>query len=251
MCSDVSDWLQDAWLRLRGRRRSWKSGVFTEHSSWQTAVAVSPPYKTNLSAYGAVAQSIRRGELDIGRNRFPILAGVLLGGGKVIDFGGGLGLVYFDAIKHLGARIEWWRIVDLPDVVAYGNENLADGKLAFFSSVDEALRQDLPNVIMCSHMLQYLTDPYGTVSMLVGKNPDVLILHELPVADTERFFAQRLPPELGGRDHAVRVLSETKLAEATRGYDVLEEMELGRWCPFEGPRHVARLYRRKKDGARA
>ena len=242
----LSEVISRLWRPDRRNSRPWHGGSFTEHPSWEAAVAASRPYETDLSAFGAVAERIRRGEQNIGRNLFPVLAGVLLGGGKVIDFGGGLGLVYFDAVQHIGSRIDWWRIVDLPDVVAYGNANLANGKLAFFSFMDEALNGESPDVILCSHTLQYLPDPYGTVEQLLSVNPNTLILHELPLAVVERYFVQKFPPELGAKEFPVRILSEAKLAEATRGYDLIEEMDLRKWTPFEGLRHVARLYRRKK-----
>jgi hypothetical protein len=65
---------------------------------------------------------------------------------------------------EISSRIEWWRIVDLPEVVKYGNARFADGKLAFFATLEEALGDGAPDAILCSHTLQCLVDPYGTRS---------------------------------------------------------------------------------------
>jgi hypothetical protein len=110
--------------------------VFGDYPSWEAAKADSSPYATDIKAYGAIVERIRLGEVKSGRNLLPILAGILLAGGKVIDYGGTLGAIYFEAARIISSRIEWWRIVDLPDVAEYGNARFADGKLAFFATGD-------------------------------------------------------------------------------------------------------------------
>lgn len=220
-------------------------GAFTAFPSWEAACAGSTAYKTDFDAYRGIVERIQRGEHGCGRNLLPILAGVLLGGGKVLDFGGNLGMVYFDVLKHLGSRIDWWRVVDQPDVALYGNSNFADGKLSFFSSIDEALGGAFADVILCAHVIHYLPDPYETLKQLVSKRPNAIILHELPIAAGEIFFVQRFPSALGGGEFPARILSEKKLKDAIGPYDMIAEMDLKKWAPFDDVRHVARLYRRK------
>jgi len=217
---------------------------FGDYPTWEAALADAAPYQTDLNAYGAITERIRRGEATSGRNLMPILAGVLLGGGKVIDYGGNLGFIYFEVARLMASRIEWWRIVDLPRVVDYGNAHLADGKLAFFDAADKALDGGAPDVVICSHTLQILVEPYATLTSLLEKEPEILILHELPVG-RERIMIQRLPPALGGGAFPARILSEAKLDDATSRYKMIAEMNLPAWAPFEGVRQVARLYKRK------
>jgi putative methyltransferase (TIGR04325 family) len=225
--------------------------LFGDYPTWEAAMADSSPYATDMKAYGAIVERIRHGEAESGRNLLPILAGALLAGGKVIDYGGNLGAIYFEAARLLSSRIDWWRVVDLPEVVEYGNAHFADGKLAFFATLEEALGDGAPDAIQCSHTLQYLVDPYGTLANLLKSGPEVLILHELPVAQQERIVVQRFPSFHGGGGAFVasavvpaRILSEGKIEEATSGYEMIAKMDLPPWAPFEGVRQVAKLYRR-------
>lgn len=139
----------------------------------------------------------------------------------------------------------------MPDIVAYGNARFADGKLAFFATLEEAVCDGAPDAVLCSHALQYVVDCYGTIAKLLKIGPEVLILHELPVAQQERIALQRFPPVYGGGSAftasavaPIRILSDAKIEEAASGYELFAQMDLPPWAPFEGVRQVARLYRR-------
>jgi hypothetical protein len=66
------------------------------------------------------------------------------------------------------------------------------------------------------------------------------------LSNEERIFVQRLPESLGGKTFPLKLLSEAKLDEAMSGYDLVAEMALPAWAPFEGLKHVARVYRRTR-----
>jgi hypothetical protein len=91
--------------------------------------------------------------------------------------------------------------------------------------------------------LQYLESPYETLSMLSALEAAVIVLHELPVAERERFMIQRLPETLGGTERPVQILSADRLAGALSRYDLIAEMDLPTWDPHLDARHVARVYR--------
>src|SRR5205085_1309723 len=165
---------------------------------------------------------------------------------RVLDFGGNLGFVYFDVAGVLPNRISEWRVVDCPEVVSYGNANYANDKLVFFTSLESACRDFIPNMVLCSHTLQYLEKPYDTLAMLSDLKPAVIVLHELPVAERERFMIQRLPEGLGGTARPVQILASDRLAAALSSYDLIANMDLPPWDPYIDARHVAQVFRRRR-----
>jgi putative methyltransferase (TIGR04325 family) len=227
-----------------------RDGLFGDFPDWASALAASKPYETDLAVYGQITDNVRLGKAGSGRNRMPILAGIAMasdsGVNRVLDFGGNLGVVYFDLARVLSERIAEWRVVDCQDVVSYGNASFADGKLAFFTSLESACRDFMPDMVLCSHTLQYLEKPYDTLAMLSGLNPAVIVLHELPVAERERFMIQRLPEGLGGTERPIQILSSGRLAAALSSYDLIAETDLPPWDPSIDARHVAQVFRRQR-----
>jgi putative methyltransferase (TIGR04325 family) len=227
-------------------RRDGLSGDFPD---WAAASAASKPYETDLAVYGQITDKVRLGHSASGRNLMPILAGIALasdvGATRVLDFGGNLGVVYFDVARAVPDRIAEWRVVDLGEIVSHGNASYADGRLAFFMSVESACRDFTPDLVLCSHTLQYLEEPYETLASLGALEPAVIVLHELPVAERERFMIQRLPDSLGGTERPVQILSSGRLATALSSYDLIADTELPAWDPDLGARHVAQVYRRR------
>jgi putative methyltransferase (TIGR04325 family) len=224
--------------RLRGDYRSWKE-----------ALAASAPYQTDLTIYGHLAEEVRIGRRKSSRVLSPLLSAILLAGGRgrVLDFGGNLGLVYFDVSRLADNCIDWWNVVDLPDIVAHGNQHFADGKLRFFPTIEEALVAGTPNIVLCFHVLQYLESPFEYLSRLVSLAPDIFVLHEFPIADCERFMVQHLMPELGGGSRPIRIFSQDEVAAAFIDYELVEEIGLPPWDrTLVGARHVARIYRRRQ-----
>jgi putative methyltransferase (TIGR04325 family) len=232
------------------RRPVRRDGLFGDFPDWASALAASRPYETDLTAYGQITDTIRLGKSGSGRNPMPILAGIAMAGDtgvtRVLDFGGNLGMVYFDVSRILPDRISEWRVVDSQDVVSYGNANYADGKLAFFTSLESACRDFVPDMVLCSHTLQYLEKPYDTLAMLSALKPAVIVLHELPVAERERFMIQRLPESLGGTERPVQILSSGRLAAALSSYDLIADTDLPPWDPDIDARHAAQVFRRRR-----
>lgn len=235
--------LTRALLRASGR-----ATLRGDYPSWESALAASAPYRTDLSIYARMTEEIRAGNSTSSRILGPLLSAILLvdGTARVLDFGGNLGQVYFDASHLVQDHIESWSVVDLPDVVALGNARFTDGKLRFFPTIEDVLARETPNVVLCFHVLQYLQSPGEWLTRLTSFAPAVIVLNEFPVGDRERFMVQHLLPELGGGCRPVRIFSEAQVATALPGYELIEEIGLPPWDPtLVGVRHVSRVYRRR------
>jgi putative methyltransferase (TIGR04325 family) len=239
-------------FRRSGRRESISvrhDGLFGDFPDWASALAASQPYQTDLAVYGQITDEVRLGKARSGRNLMPVLAGIAMasegGVNRVLDFGGNLGVVYFDLAHVLPGRVAEWRVVDCQEVVSYGDTNYADGKLAFFTSLESACRDFVPSMVLCSHTLQYLERPYDTLATLSALKPTVIVLHELPVAERERFMIQRLPEGLGGTERPIQILSSGRLAGALSSYELIADMDLPPWAPYVDARHAAQVFRRR------
>lgn len=219
-----------------------------DYRSWQSALAASAPYRTDLSVYARMTEEIRAGRGTSSRILSPLLAAILLAGNRtrVLDFGGNLGQVYFDVSRFAEGRIESWSVVDLPDVVGVGNARFANDRLRFFPTIEDVLARETPNVVLCFHVLQYLESPFEVLARLTSFAPAFLVLNEFPVGDRERFMVQHLLPALGGGSRPARIFSDAQVAEALAPYELVEEIGLPAWDPtLVGVRHVSRVYRRR------
>jgi putative methyltransferase (TIGR04325 family) len=221
-------------------------GLFGDFLDWASALAASRPYETDLKVYGQITDKIRLGESGSGRNLMPILAGIAMASNnRVIDFGGNLGFVYFEVARVAPDRISEWRVVDCKEVVSYGNANYANDKLSFYTSLEAASQDFSSSMVLCVHTLQYLERPYDTLAMFSALKPAVIVLHELPVAERERFMIQRLPEGLGGTERPVQILSADRLAAAMSSYELIADTDLPPWDPYIDARQAAQVYRRR------
>jgi putative methyltransferase (TIGR04325 family) len=245
-----SDLLPPVLTRL-ARKVLTRSGLRGDYSDWQAALAASGPYQTDLAVYGRLADQVRQGQRKTMRLLSPLLSAILLAGGRarVLDFGGNLGLQYFDILPLAGECIDWWNVVELPDIVAHGNGHFADQKLHFYPTIDQALVRGKPNLVLCFHVLQYLENPFEQLARLLALAPELFLLHEFPLASRERFMVQRLLPELGGGSRPVRIFSRNEVDAAFADYSLVEEIVLPSWDPtLVNAQQVARIYRRRTHG---
>jgi putative methyltransferase (TIGR04325 family) len=233
-------------LLLRALGRATLRG---DYPSWSAALAASAPYQTDLAIYGRLAEEVRAGRRTSARLLSPLLSAIVLAGGRarVLDYGGNLGHVYFDAAHWVDECIDSWSVVDLPEVVALGNERFADRKLHFFPAIDHVLAAHTPNIVLCFHVLQYLESPLEHLAQLMSFAPPLILLHEFPIGSRERFMIQHLLPELGGGRRPVRIFGEAQVATAFTDYDMIEEITLPPWDrTLTGVRLVSRIYRRRQ-----
>jgi putative methyltransferase (TIGR04325 family) len=219
---------------------SQRYGVFGEYATWAQAAADADNYTTDLSIYHRICEEIKNGRSS-GRNLMPVFAGlgILNGPANVLDFGGNLGMVYFDVNRIVPDRIASWAVADIPDVCDYGTRHLADGKLGFVTAFN-ALK---PDIVIACHMLQYLEHPYRAIQSLAALKPKAILLHEVPLALAEPEFAvQHLILELGGGRRPVQSLDFKSIMQAIPGYALVSEVVLPAWAPALRVKQAALLF---------
>lgn len=209
----VADWVPKA-LYLKFKHMIGRTQFYGRYSTWEEALAHSGKYADNIPVWKDIAKS--ESERAILR-ALPVAVGLLMPplAHRVLDFGGGLGHLYYEMSLLFDPQ---WRVIDLPPIVECGNANFAGGNLSFHTSIDDAVRDFPPDVVVASGVLQVLPNPYDTVNTLVGIGAGKIILHRTLVADKERILIQRRPKNLGGGRHPIRFLEESRLLECFKGY---------------------------------
>lgn len=105
---------------------------------------------------------------------------------NVLDFGGALGSSYFqnklftDTLPSVR-----WNIVEQNHYVAAGKKFIEDGKVHFYSSIEDCLNETTPNIILLSSVLQYLPHPEVVMSELDKLNASIMVIDRTPFIDGE------------------------------------------------------------------
>ena len=202
---------------------------------------VDNPYEMDLDLAARGIDSVKAGA-EIGATTSVLLGGLLLKRwpADVLDYGGGLGSVYFRMCRIVPDNIRSWHVVELAAVCARGRQ-LQDGTLRF--STELPARAD---VVLLAGVLQYLNHPYAAISEILGLRPHIVVLDRTPVGARARHMVQRTWPHLGGHTLPWNILDRDGVAACFADYDLMLEQT----SPHPGPDAsdescVARIYRRR------
>lgn len=115
----------------------------------------------------------------------------------VIDFGGSLGSSYFQNRAFLtGLKKLKWCIVEQKHFVDSGKENFENEQLKFYYTIEDCLKENQPNVLLLSSVIQYLDEPHEWIEKLVAYNIPYLIIDRTSFIENDSDVAclQHIPP---------------------------------------------------------
>jgi putative methyltransferase (TIGR04325 family) len=151
---------------------------------------------------------------------YPVLAGLMWVAARhrgilhVLDFGGSLGTSYYQNYEFLRSLSNHqWGIVEQPDYVKVGKELVENEYLTFYESIREYLQGNVPNVCLCSSVLQYLEDPYGLLNRLTSiPSSKCIVIDRTPFWDGEEDWigVQKVPRSIYPANYPTRILSKKK-----------------------------------------
>jgi len=144
-------------------------------------------------------------------------AGRTHGGLDLVDFGGGLGSLWWQHRSGLGGiECRSWRVVELPELVAAGTNEFSAAPLGFYSSLEAACAPGPAGVILLSSVLPYVEDPGGLLREIAARGFADVIIDRTPVVggEDDRIVVQHTPPELGGGSHPCRLFARGSLLAA-------------------------------------
>jgi putative methyltransferase (TIGR04325 family) len=165
-----------------------------DYSTWAQAEQASTGYAaTNILERTRCAMlKVKKGEVAYARDSvvfdqvsypFPVLAGLLRARSaegsrlSVLDFGGSLGTTYFQCRDFLSPTGPFrWNVVEQPEHAKCGREEFADEQLQFYTSIEECLTHEQPNVLLLSGVIQCLPEPYRFLADALGRGfPHIIV----------------------------------------------------------------------------
>ena len=99
---------------------------------------------------------------------------------KVLDFGGSLGSSYYQNKKFLDSLENVsWNIVEQKNFVDIGRLEFQDDKLKFYYSISDCIKNQNPNVLLLSSVLQYIENPYKLLDEILEYDFDFILLDRM------------------------------------------------------------------------
>jgi len=100
---------------------------------------------------------------------------------NIIDYGGGLGNLYFQYRQLLNGTKIKWNIIEQPIFVNEGNKSFANNELRFFNLIEECLEISSVDAILFSGVIEILEKPYELISKIISKNIQNIIFDRVPL----------------------------------------------------------------------
>jgi putative methyltransferase (TIGR04325 family) len=258
---------------LRSRRPSGKSGQIRfngNYKSWADAEQESTGYATPeiLEKTRAALLKVKAGEaaferdsvtFEVMEQEAPLLAGLTRaataddGRLSVLDFGGSLGSSYFRCREYLSITKDLrWSVVDQPAQVACGKTDFANEELHFYTTIDECLAVERPNVLLLLSVVQYLRDPYVFLAeVLRHEIPNIIVERTaFTRAGRDRLTVQQVPDWIYAASYPAWFLSETAFRKCfEQRYELVCEYEAEERFHPEGEKAYFKSFQFELKGA--
>lgn len=176
--------------KLKLNKYDWKGS----YKTWEEAKKASVGYDSEviLQKVRASLFKVKNGDAVYERDSvvfdkiqysWPLLTGLMhacvksKGKLKVLDFGGSLGSTYFQNKKFLDELDEVsWSVVEQKHFVDIGKMDFQDSRLKFYYDVETCKKEQNPNVLVLSSVLQYIERPYDLLDKILKYNFEFILL---------------------------------------------------------------------------
>jgi putative methyltransferase (TIGR04325 family) len=255
----IKSLIPDTLVNLYRLYNARKYGWFGEYKTWEEAENVSAGYDAI-----EIIQKVRESTLKVKNGRavyerdsfifdeiqysWPILAGLMFanaihrGALKVLDFGGSLGTTYFQNKKFLDNLQDIsWSIVEQKHFVDIGKTNFEDKKLKFYYDIESCIKQESPNVLLLSSVLQYIKKPYELLDKLLKNNFETILIDRTSFSKTKKKIKlQVVHPKIYKASYPCWFFDELEFTDyfSKNGYKIIESFEVvpdkNKECIFKG-----------------
>jgi hypothetical protein len=212
-----------------------------DYATWEEAAAQCVGYDSTsiLSKVLDATLLVKRGEAAFERDSvvfdeieysWPITAGLMWAaaqsGGRlsVLDFGGALGSSYFQNAAFLSPLPSVrWSVVEQSHYVLAGRDHIQSDSIRFYSSIEECLTENTPNVVLLSSVMQYLANVDDLIERMNDTSANIVIIDRTPFTNevTDKICIQTVPKQIYQATYPMRVFSLTTFLHRFRGWEVV------------------------------
>ncbi|MBI1837994.1 MAG: methyltransferase, TIGR04325 family [Flavobacteriia bacterium] len=204
-----------------------KYGWSGDYSSWEEVQKQCDGYDS-LNIIEITKQSllkVKKGEAIYERDGFlfekkeyswPLISGLLkcqteLKELSVLDFGGSLGSTYFQCKDFINDEVNWG-IVEQNHYFVVGKKNFEDQQLKFYKDLESCLKQQKPNLLLLSSVLQYIENYEELIALFLKYDFKYIVIdrNAFISGEKERITLQRVPPEIYEASYPCRFFVEEK-----------------------------------------
>ena len=121
-----------------------------------------------------------------------------------------------------------WSIVEQEHFVNIGKEFFEDSILKFYPTITDCIKEQSPNVIVLSSVLQYLENPYHFIDSLINETQaNFILIDRTPFSPKERIVIQTVPSSIYKASYPCHIfnLSKFKYYFSSNNYNLIEEFE--------------------------
>ena len=246
--SAIRDFVPPIFLRVC-REVAWGGSFFRgNYTTWEEAEKASTGYDSDriLDKVRDSLLKVKNGEAVYERDSvlfdkvqysWPLLAALLWIASRnenrlnLVDFGGSLGSTYYQNRTFLAHLNEVrWNIVEQKKFVECGKRDFEDRHLKFHNDLEECVREQHPDAILLSSVLQYLEKPYDLLEKVLSHGFEYVIFDRTPFLETggDRITTQKVPPSIYLASYPAWFFDEKKfLAFFMNHYEKIAEFESG------------------------
>ncbi|OHE05339.1 TIGR04325 family methyltransferase [Sulfurimonas sp. RIFOXYB12_FULL_35_9] len=191
-----------------------KYGWHGNYKNWEEAKKASTGYDSDaiLQKVRMSLLKVKNGEAVYERDSvlfdkiqysWTLLSGVLLAASnaksnlRVLDFGGSLGSTYYQNKKFLDQLDSVsWSVVEQKHFVDAGKKDFEDDRLKFYYDVTECVKEQKPNVLVLSSVLQYIEKPYELMDEILKSDFEFIIIDRTSFSKNKQIKLQIVPSSI-------------------------------------------------------
>lgn len=144
---------------------------------------------------------------------------------RVMDFGGGLGSLYY---QHRNLLMQMtnplWGVIEQPHFVLAGKKEFQTSQLQFFETIESCVSTVRPNFIVISSVLQYMQAPYELLESLLVLGLPYVLIHRTMARRTgkEQIAVQHVDPMIYQSSYPLWFMDANRIENifAQYGYQV-------------------------------
>ncbi len=219
-----------------------KYGWFGDYNNWEDAKKKCTGYddSTILEKVKAALLKVKNGEAVYERdsvlfdelpysepliNAFQNIAIENGGSLHIVDFGGSLGSSYFQNRTFLKNLKELkWDIVEQKHFVDCGKEFFEEEQLKFYYTIEEAIKNNKPTVLLLSSVIQYFENPKALIQKCMDYNFDYIIIDRTSFIEKnkDRITVQIVPESIYKASYPAWFFNEQDLLDIFKNkYEII------------------------------